>query len=83
MKRRTARLLSLAAGLVVALALAELLVRALGLAPEVAFLEAGRFRLSDNPRIGYEPIATGSTNSLGFRDREREVAAAADVFRAA
>lgn len=45
-----------AAGLVFAALLAELAVRLLGLAPEVAPVERGRFRLSDNPVLVYEPI---------------------------
>jgi len=76
-----AKILASCTGLVVALLLGELLVRGLGLAPAVAFLQARRFRLSDNPRIGYEPLAgplaeaaAGADglplNAQGFRDRD-------------
>lgn len=78
-----------AVGVSVALALvaAEALVRALDLAPQVSVIERGRFRLSRNPLIGYEPVPgldyrgddlsffdyTGASNSLGYRDREHPV----------
>jgi lysophospholipase L1-like esterase len=72
----------------VSLLLAEAVVRLLGAAPEVGTLERGRYRLSPNPRIGYEPIPhyeyrgddlanfdfRGRSNSLGFRDREHPLA---------
>lgn len=65
----------------VALILAEVVVRVGGLAPEVAFLSVGRFQLSEDPRIGYEPIPDfdyqgddlfyyefrGGSNRAGFR----------------
>jgi lysophospholipase L1-like esterase len=71
-------------GSVLALAGSEVIVRLLDIAPEVAMLHKGRFRLSRNPMIGYEPIPgldyhgeelsyydyLGQTNSLGFRDYE-------------
>jgi lysophospholipase L1-like esterase len=67
-----------------ALAVAEGAVRLLGLAPEVTVIQKGRYRLSLNPRLGYEPVPgvdhqgenlsyfdyMGASNSLGFRDRE-------------
>jgi lysophospholipase L1-like esterase len=78
-----------AVGVSVALALvaAEGAVRALDLAPQVSVIERGRFRLSRNPLIGYEPVPgldyrgddlsffdyTGASNSLGYRDREHPV----------
>lgn len=42
--------------LVVALLVAECAVRVAKLAPEVAVLDLGRYRLSANPAIGYEPV---------------------------
>jgi lysophospholipase L1-like esterase len=85
----------LAAGTAAALLLAEAAVRLLGLAPEVAFIQRGRFRLSTNPAIGYEPVPglerpegdlgfwdwRSRSNSLGFRDREHPVARTPGVTR--
>lgn len=54
-----ARLLALvlvAAGLLLGLAAAELLVRAAGAAPEVSPVRRGRFQLSANPRLVFEPV---------------------------
>lgn len=76
-------LLSLLAGLV----LAEGIVRVAGIAPEVSLIREGRFRLSPNPELGYEPVPhyeyrgpvtsfhdySGTSNSLGFRDVEHAV----------
>lgn len=80
--------------LVLALVGGELVIRALGLAPEVFPVQAGRYRLSDNPLVGYEPVphyaarGTGPmqdfperSNSLGFRDRDHDVAKPAGTYR--
>lgn len=79
------RLLLLATGLLAALGLAELLVRALDLPPHpLAPLHVGSYRLSDNAVLRYEyapalaadhaaydPMHRGlTTNAQGFRDRE-------------
>lgn len=82
-------------GLAGGLAAAEALVRLAGLAPEVVLVREGRFQLSANPELGYEPVPgvdydgkldgfhdfVGRSNSLGFRDRERTVAKEPGVFR--
>lgn len=82
-------------GLAGGLAVAELLVRLAGIAPEIVLVQEGRFRLSPNPRLGYEPVPhydhhgeidsfhdyVGRSNSLGFRDRERAVEKPPGVFR--
>lgn len=74
-----------AASIAVGLAMAELVVRYFGLAPEIAVIQKGRFRLSANPKIGYEPAPLdyqgdelrffdyrGKSNLLGYRDVDHE-----------
>jgi lysophospholipase L1-like esterase len=89
------KLLLLLASCLVSLLLAEGAVRLLGAAPEVGVLERGRYRVSPNPRIGYEPIPgyeyrgddlenydfRGRANSLGFRDREHPRRKPAGTYR--
>jgi lysophospholipase L1-like esterase len=72
------------AGLVTGLLLAEAIVRLLHAAPDVGFIDVGRYRLSANPRLGYEMIPRlacegpmrdqfhfkSRSNALGFRDRD-------------
>jgi lysophospholipase L1-like esterase len=84
-------LLGLAAGLL----LAEGVVRLAGAAPEVVLIEEGRFRLSPNPRLGYEPVAhvdyhgpltsfhdyIGTSNARGFRDVDHEPEKPAGITR--
>lgn len=83
------------AGTAAALMLAEIVVRLAGLAPEAAFIQKGRFRLSANPKIGYEPAPgleyrgaelgfwdwRSRSNSLGFRDREHPIGKPPGVTR--
>lgn len=82
-------------GLIAGSIAAEVAVRLSGAAPEVALIRRGRFQLSPNPKIGYEPVPgleyhgpmdsfhdyAGRSNSLGFRDREHAVAKPPGVFR--
>lgn len=82
--RRTTRLLLVLAGTLAGLLLAEGVVRVSGAAPEVSLIREGRFRLSANPALGYEPVPryeyrgpvtsfhdySGKSNALGFRDVE-------------
>ena len=83
--RRVAQKLTLVVvGIVISLFLGECIIRATGLAPEVVSVEKGRFRLSPNKKIGYEPVPgkdysgksldfydyRGKANSLGYRDYE-------------
>jgi len=86
-------LLSLAIALT--LLIGEVLVRVAGVAPDVARVDAGRFRLSANPKIGFEPLPgidydgasmdlygyRGRGNALGYRDRDHELAKPPGVFR--
>jgi lysophospholipase L1-like esterase len=84
----------LLASVVLALLAAELLVRAAGVAPRVYVIRKGRFQLSHNPKIGYEPAPLayngrdlsfydylGASNSQGYRDREHAVAKPAGTYR--
>ena len=93
-RERTGRFALVAAGIALGLLSAEALVRLGSLAPEVAFIDEGRFRLSANPRIGYEMIPSlvyvggggrydfrGPSNSMGFRDREHSVGAREGTYR--
>ncbi|HXI02701.1 MAG TPA: SGNH/GDSL hydrolase family protein [Candidatus Saccharimonadales bacterium] len=89
------RLLLLVAACGAALAAGEILVRATGAAPQVAYLHKGQFRLSSNVLIGWEPIpnpdSKGSTlhpqwseeqrNSLGYRDYEHTLQKVPGVYR--
>jgi lysophospholipase L1-like esterase len=89
------KLLAVTLSVVLAVSVAEGVVRALDLAPQVSVIEKGRFRLSRNPKIGYEPVPglayegtdlsffdyTGASNSLGYRDREHAVAKPAGTWR--
>jgi lysophospholipase L1-like esterase len=77
------RLLAIALGLLVTLAVGEVAARLLG-APEVAVVRRGRFQLSANPRLLFEPVPglsfegdpryfheyEGTGNRLGYRDRD-------------
>lgn len=82
------RLAILLVSLLVSLLGAEVAVRLMKLAPEVAVVAHGRYRVSSNRLIGYEPIPglkydkeeltffdyrTNETNSLGYRDREHQI----------
>lgn len=78
-----------------ALAAAEVVVRLAGAAPELGLIRKGRFQLSKNPRIGYEPVPSlryhgedlafydyqGESNRLGYRDVDHPTAKPAGVFR--
>ena len=73
--------------LVVALLLCEVVVRVMGLSPEVVYIEKWRVRLAENPKIGYEPIPNldstgkevryysydGMSNNMGFRDYDHSL----------
>jgi lysophospholipase L1-like esterase len=77
--------------------LAEIAVRALDLAPSIIPITKGRFRLSPNPKIGYEPIPNihhdaesldfyqyrGTGNSLGYRGPAYPEKKAPEAFRIA
>jgi lysophospholipase L1-like esterase len=83
------------ASLLVAVLAAELLIRIAGAAPEVSVISKGRFQLSRNPKIGFEPVPglryegedlsfydyQGAGNRLGYRDRDHEVAKPDGVWR--
>lgn len=85
----------LLAGTLVGLILAEGIVRLSGLAPEVVLVQEGRFRLSPNEKIGYEPVPNfdyegatnsfydyaGKSNRLGFRDRDHSLKKPPGTYR--
>jgi lysophospholipase L1-like esterase len=84
-----------AGGTLAALLTAEIAVRLFGLAPEVAFIQKGRFRLSRNPGIGYEPVPgldyggeelsyfdyRGRSNNLGYRDYDHPLRKPPGAYR--
>jgi lysophospholipase L1-like esterase len=88
--------LAILLGLLGALACGEILVRIVG-APEVAPVRRGRFQLSADPRLLFEPVPNlryrgdptefyeyeGESNSLGYRDREHTLDKPAGTYRIA
>lgn len=91
---RVGKILLVFFSMLLSLLAVEMLVRGLGLSPEVYTAQAGRFRLSKNPLIGYELVPhfesdvggpmldfRGKANSLGFRDREHPVEKPQGVYR--
>ncbi|TVZ37910.1 lysophospholipase L1-like esterase [Alteromonadaceae bacterium 2753L.S.0a.02] len=80
--------LLLAFSVIFALMICEVLVRTFKLAPEIVYIEKWRVRLSDNPKIGYEPIPNldssgqsaqyysyiGRSNNMGYRDYNHPLA---------
>ena len=92
---RGRRLALVGISVLLALVCAELLVRALHAAPEMAVVRKGRYRLSADPLLGFEPVPertfstdpeglydyAGASNSLGFRDREHVLAKTPGTFR--
>jgi lysophospholipase L1-like esterase len=82
-------------GATVALLLGEVVVRLFGVAPEIGWIERGRFRLSDNPKIVYEPVPAldyrgedldffdyrGKSNRLGYRDVDHSIQKEPGVYR--
>ena len=97
MAKRMQKVLALGVpALLLALLVAEVIVRVLGLAPQIGVVRRGRYRLCDNPLIGYELVPgyhsfrggemvdfRGRSNSLGFRDREHTVEKPPGVCRVA
>lgn len=83
------------ASLLVSLLAAELVIRLAGAAPEVSVIRKGRFQLSRNPKIGYEPVPSldyrgeelsfydylGKSNNLGYRDVDHTVEKPPGVYR--
>lgn len=80
--------------IIICLFLAECVIRLFDLSPEIYSVQKGRFRLSENPLIGYELVPgyetqdenpmtlfKGRANSLGFRDREHAIQKPKGVFR--
>lgn len=93
-----AKLILVLAGTTFGLLIAEAAIRALNLAPALIPIRQGRYRLSANPDLGYEPTPgvyyTGETlytydyrapetNTLGFRSPEYPRSRAGGTFRIA
>ncbi len=89
------RLLAAGLGILLALAAGEVLLRIVG-APEVAPVRRGRFQLSADPRLVYEPVPglvhkdasshsffeyMGASNRLGYRDRDHTLAKPPGTYR--
>ncbi|HYU32253.1 MAG TPA: SGNH/GDSL hydrolase family protein [Thermoanaerobaculia bacterium] len=89
------RLLAAGIGIFLALAAGEILLRIVG-APEVAPVRRGRFQLSADPRLVFEPVPglvhqdtashsffeyTGASNRLGYRDRDHTLAKPPGTYR--
>lgn len=64
------RALLLLGGLLVGVSGAELLARAAGVAPELIAIEVGRYRLSRNLLIGYEPVGGARPKETDFPAEE-------------
>ena len=89
------KLTAILIGLLLGFAACEIVLRLTGLAPEAAVISVGRFRLSANPELVYEPIPNfefegevryfyefrGISNGLGFRDRDHDVTKPPGVYR--
>ena len=54
--------------IVVALGLCEALLRVMGAAPEVVYIEKWRMRLARNPKIGFEPIPYLNAEGKSIQD---------------
>jgi len=81
-KKIIVNVLLLISSAAIALLLCEGIIRAFNLAPEIVYVEKWRVRLSENRKIGYEPIPNldsrgqsaqfysyiGRSNSMGYRD---------------
>jgi lysophospholipase L1-like esterase len=88
------KLAALLLGIAGALGAGEILLRIVG-APEVAPVQQGRLQLSADPRLVFEPVPNlrveslhddlfeyaGSSNSLGYRDREHSITKPPGVYR--
>jgi lysophospholipase L1-like esterase len=94
MRKTLKKLALMLASALLALLAAEVLIRAAGAAPKVYAIRRGRFQLSHNPKIGYEPAPLvysghdlsfydylGASNSLGYRDREHTTDKPPGVYR--
>jgi lysophospholipase L1-like esterase len=89
------KLLAAGFGILLALVAGEVLLRLVGAAPEVAPVRRGRFQLSANPRLVFEPVPgmafegdaqgffeySGTSNRLGYRDRDHAAAKPPGTYR--
>ncbi len=93
--RRWLRLALVGLSVALALGVAEAFLRVRDLAPAVSRIGHSRYRIAQNPKLGFEPVPervvaqdtgpledfVGTSNSLGFRDREHAVEKPAGVKR--
>lgn len=86
MHKSFAKLLLIAVGTGLGLVGAEILTRVMDVAPQVGVTSFERYRLSANPRIGYEPspnvqVGSAKSNPLGYRGPLYSLDPAQHAFR--
>lgn len=95
MKSFVLKIFMLTVGILLALVIFECIARLFNLAPMLGVVQKGRYRLSADPKIGYEPEPNlnyegkdlsfydwhGQTNNLGYRDYQHSIEKDPNVYR--